>query len=48
MIHQGVLLVQDPTGRQKYIRVVNRSWNEAYSAGRIVREVSFDFVEVEG
>lgn len=48
LMHQGMLLVQDPTGRQKYIRVISRAWSESYSAGRIVREVSFDFVEVEG
>jgi hypothetical protein len=48
LLHQGVLLVQDPTGRQRYIRVVSRTWNESYSAGRVVREVSVNFVEVEG
>lgn len=48
LMHQGVLLVQDPTGRQAYIRAVNRNWAELYSAGRIAREVSFDFYEVEG
>jgi hypothetical protein len=48
LLHQGVLLVQDPTGRQRYIRVISRTWNESYSAGRVVREVSVNFVEVEG
>lgn len=48
IVHQGVLLAQDPSGRQKYIRVTNRSWVESYSAGRITREVMIDFVEVEG
>ena len=47
LMHQGVLLVQDPAGRQSYIRAVNRNWMEAYSAGRIVREVTFDFYEVD-
>lgn len=47
LLHQGVLLVQDPTGRQKYIRVTSRAWEEAYSAGRIVRTASVDFVEVD-
>lgn len=48
LLHQGVLLLQDPTGRQKYIRVTSRAWDEAYSAGRIVRTASVDFVEVDG
>lgn len=48
VLHQGVLLLQDPTGRQKYIRVTSRSWEEAFSAGRIVRTASVDFVEVDG
>lgn len=48
LLHQGTLLMQDPTGRQKYIRVTSRSWDESYSASRIVRTASVDFVEVDG
>lgn len=48
LTHQGALLLQDPTGRQKYIRITSRGWDESYSAGRIIRTASVDFVEVDG
>ena len=44
--HQGTLLVQDPLGRQQYIRIVNRAWVERYAAGRVVRDITADYVEV--
>lgn len=44
--HQGTLLVQDPLGRQRYIRITSRSWIESYSAGRVVRTASVDYVQV--
>jgi len=44
--HQGTLLVQDPLGRQNYIRIVTRSWVERYAAGRIVRDITADYVQV--
>ena len=47
LLHQGTLLLQDPSGRQQYIRVVSRSWAERYSASRIVRDVSVDYVQVD-
>ena len=48
LLHQGILLSQDPSGRQRYIRVTQRSWVESYSAGRITREAVVEFVEVAG
>ena len=47
LLHQGTLLVQDPLLRQKYIRITDRSWEETYSGGRVVRDVSISYVEVE-
>ncbi len=46
LTHQGTLLVQDPLGRQQYIRIITRSWVERYSAGRVVRDIAADYVEV--
>lgn len=47
ILHQGTLLVQDPEGRQKYVRVTERSWSETFAAGRIAREVTLAYVEVD-
>lgn len=44
--HQGTLLVQDPLGRQQYIRITSRAWVERYAAGRVVRDITADYVEV--
>lgn len=46
LTHQGTLLVQDPLGRQQYIRIIARAWVERYSAGRVVRDITADYVEV--
>lgn len=46
LLHQGTLLVQDPVGRQQYIRITSRTWVERYAAGRIVRDITADYVEV--
>lgn len=45
--HQGKLLVQDPYGTQKYVRLVSRSWQMGGTSGRRVRRVSVDYVEIE-
>ena len=45
--HQGKLLVQDPYGTQKYIRLISRSWQMGGTSGRRVRRVSVDYVEIE-
>jgi len=44
--YQGTLLVQDPLGNQKYIRITGRSWSES-TVGTIVRRtIDLDYVEV--
>jgi len=44
--YQGTLLVQDPLGNQKYIRITKRSWTES-TVGTIVRRlIDIDYVEV--
>jgi hypothetical protein len=46
--YQGKLLVQDPYGTQKYVRLVSRSWQMGGTSGRRIRRVSVDYVEIEG
>lgn len=48
LLHQGVILIQSPDGQQRYIRIVSRSWEESYSAGRLTRRVTATYYEVEG
>jgi hypothetical protein len=45
--YQGKLLVQDPYGTQKYIRLISRSWQMGGTSGRRIRRVSVDYVEIE-
>jgi hypothetical protein len=44
---QGTLLVQDPYGNQKYIRIVNRQWQAETQAGNIYRDINLTYVEVD-
>lgn len=45
--YQGTLLVQSPTGAQKYIRVTGRNWQET-SVGLVVRRrITLNYVEVD-
>lgn len=47
--YQGTILVQDPTGSQKYIRIISRTWAaESKNDGVIFRDVDLAYVEVEG
>jgi len=46
--HQGVLLVQDPFGEQRYIRIVSRSIATTGAASSPVRRLSVGYVEVAG
>lgn len=46
--HQGVLLVQDPAGGQKYIRVTGRRINTVGAVGALRREAELVYVEVDG
>ena len=45
--YQGVLLVQDPLGNQKYIRLVSRDWIAETQSGSIYREINAGYVEVD-
>lgn len=46
IVHQGTLLVQDPYGNQKYIRIVNREYQAETQAGNIYRDINLTYVEV--
>jgi hypothetical protein len=45
--YQGKLLIQDPYGTQKYVRLISRSWQMGGTSGRRIRRVSVDYVEIE-
>jgi hypothetical protein len=45
--YQGKLLVQDPYGTQKYVRLLSRSWQAGGTSGRRLRRISVDYVEIE-
>ena len=48
-IYQGIILVQDPFGNQKYIRVTSRTWSAAsQSNGVVYRDIDLAYVEVDG
>jgi len=44
--YQGTILVQDPLGNQKYIRIISRSWTFSTPNGRSNRDISIQYVEV--
>ena len=44
--YQGSLLIQDPLGRQKYIRLTDRTWDES-ALGQVLRQgITVKYVEV--
>jgi len=45
--HQGTILVQDPFGNQKYIRIISRDWTAETQAGQIYRDITLRYVEVD-
>lgn len=47
LTHQGILLVQDPYGNQKYIRIVSRDWTAETQAGQVYRDITLRYVEVD-
>lgn len=48
MTHQGTILVQDPTGYQKYIRITSRTFAaESKQGGVIHRDIDLAYVEVD-
>jgi len=44
--YQGTLLVQDPLGNQKYIRITGRSWTESTVGTVVRRNIDITYVEV--
>ena len=46
--HQGPLLVQDPFGDQRYIRITNRQITTDGAAGAPIRRLTVSYVEVSG
>jgi hypothetical protein len=44
--YQGTILVQDPLGNQKYIRITNRGWTESTVGTVVRRTIDVDYVEV--
>jgi hypothetical protein len=47
LTHQGTLLVQDPLGNQKYVRVTDRTWVAETVSGSIHRNIEAAYVEVD-
>ncbi|CAB4218285.1 hypothetical protein UFOVP1608_19 [uncultured Caudovirales phage] len=47
ILYQGTLLVQDPFGDQKYIRITSRPWTGSGAVGAQRREVAISYVEVD-
>ena len=48
MRYQGILLIQDPFGNQKYIRIIDRTWQASTVNGVIHRDIKLKYVEVNG
>jgi hypothetical protein len=46
LTYQGTLLVIDPLGRQKYVRFVDRTWNESGPIGHLIRNAKVNYYEV--
>ena len=44
--HQGKLLIQDPYGNQKWIRIVDRKWTAETQSGNIYRDITVTYVEL--
>lgn len=47
MTHQGTLLVQDPFGLQKYIRIIGRQKNKTGAATNPIHRIQVSYVEVD-
>jgi hypothetical protein len=44
--YQGTILVQDPFGNQKYIRITDRGWTAETQSGSVYRDITLRYVEV--
>lgn len=45
--YQGTILVQDPYGNQKYIRITDRGWTAETQSGNVYRDITLRYVEVD-
>jgi len=48
LVHQGILLSQDPYNSQKYIRIYSRDWNAEKRGNNVHRDINIRYVEVDG
>ena len=46
LIYQGILYVQDPLGRAKYVRFVDRTWTESGPIASLIRDAKVNYFEV--
>lgn len=46
LTHQGKLLVQDPFGNQKWIRITDRKWTAETQSGNVYRDITLKYVEI--
>ena len=46
LTYQGILFVQDPLGRSKYVRFTQRSWVESGKISNLIRTTKISYVEV--
>jgi hypothetical protein len=46
LTYQGTLHVQDPLGRTKYVRFVDRTWTEVGTIGNLIRNAKVNYFEV--
>jgi hypothetical protein len=44
--HQGKLLIQDPFGNQKWIRITDRKWTAETQSGNVYRDITLNYVEI--
>jgi len=46
IVHQGKLLVQDPYGNQKWIRITDRKWTAESTGDNVYRDITLTYVEI--
>jgi hypothetical protein len=47
LAHQGKILVQDPYGNQKYVRIIDRKWTAESQSGNIYRDITAKYVQTD-
>ena len=46
LTHQGKLLIQDPFGNQKWVRITDRKWTAETQSGNVYRDITLQYVEI--